>query len=203
MTAIAVPGDIKAIIVPILNFQASICADHKYLYKFAYRKAHGFIFMTAQYTRPEEDHQLIIAVKQGDQRSLGLIYNKYAPALMGIISRIACNKEVAEEILRTTFLKIWDRIGTYDTSKGSLFSWLINTARTEARKVSVAAKNPKDPDHVYDLSLGESLQQTAFDLVYYRGLKCDEVAAALNIPVETVRAMIREAFQNLKTMNEV
>ncbi len=167
--------------------------------------------MTENSTRKDEDQRLAIAVKLRDQRSLSLIYNKYAPALMGFIYRIANDKEIAEEILNTTFLKIWNQIGSFDASKTSLLTWLINIARRTALDECKHAqlKNPMHGEAVYkqagngDESFEENSQKAAFDLVYYRGLSCNEAAATLNIPVESLRTNIRAAIQNLKTVHAV
>ncbi|HMD01281.1 MAG TPA: sigma factor, partial [Ferruginibacter sp.] len=88
--------------------------------------------MSGQIAHNEEDRRLAMAIEKGDQRSLGQIYNKYAPALMGIISRIASSKEQADDILRTTFVQIWEQIRSFDASRSSLFTWLINVARRTA-----------------------------------------------------------------------
>jgi RNA polymerase sigma factor (sigma-70 family) len=169
--------------------------------------------MIANFNRNEEDQRLAIAVKRRDQQSLGLLYDKYAPALMGIISRIVNNHEIAEEVLRTTFLKLWDQIGSFDASKSSFFSWLINLARRTAQDEwkSTQFKNPPPVDTVYkqgsmgdaDRSFEEITQDAAFDLVYYRGLSCDEAAARLNISVESLRTNMRAAIQNLKTLHAI
>ena len=48
------------------------------------------------------------------------MYDHYSGALLGVISRIIKKEELAEEILQDVFLKIWDRIETYDAAKGKL-----------------------------------------------------------------------------------
>ena len=53
-------------------------------------------------------------------------------ALLGVIARIIKKEELAEEVLQDVFLKIWDRIASYDASKGKLFTWMLNIARNQA-----------------------------------------------------------------------
>ena len=52
----------------------------------------------------EEDQRLMLLLKKGNQQTLGLLYDQYAPALLGIIVRITNNRELAEKILHTVFV---------------------------------------------------------------------------------------------------
>ncbi|WP_460879052.1 RNA polymerase sigma factor [Pontibacter rugosus] len=65
----------------------------------------------------ETEQSLVEALKQGKQEVLGLLYDAYAPVMMGVILRIVPDREVAEEVLQETFLAIWSRIEVYDASK--------------------------------------------------------------------------------------
>lgn len=49
--------------------------------------------------RTDGEIGLGVSVKQGNRQSFGLLYDKYAPALYGIIRMIAGNKKLAEKIL--------------------------------------------------------------------------------------------------------
>ncbi len=159
--------------------------------------------------RTDEDQGLAVSMKQGDQQSLGLLYDKYSPALMGIISRIAGNAELAEEILQNSFVRIWNQIGSFNPSETSLFTWMMNMARHSAFEEIKAehSKNPGVSDTVYkgikkmpneDLSYPGAIQKAAFDLIYYKGLNCKEAAASLNISVDDLRINIRAEIKKLK-----
>ena len=67
-----------------------------------------------------------------DRSAFEYLYDHYSGALLGVISRIIKREELAEEILQDVFLKVWDRIGSYDPSKGKLFTWMLNIARNQA-----------------------------------------------------------------------
>ena len=82
--------------------------------------------------RTDNDLRLAVSVKKGNHQSVGLLYDKYASALSGIISRITNNEKLAEEILNITFVKLWNQIGTFNSSNTSLFTWLINITRQTA-----------------------------------------------------------------------
>ena len=79
-----------------------------------------------------DDLRLAVAIKKGDQQSLGLLYDKYAPALSGIISRIVNEEILAEKILNLTFVKAWNDVAAFNSCSSSLFSWLIKIVRQTA-----------------------------------------------------------------------
>jgi DNA-directed RNA polymerase specialized sigma24 family protein len=142
-----------------------------------------------------DDLQLAIAIKQGNQQSLGLLYDKYAPALSGIIIRIINNEKQAEKILNLTFVKIWNEVAAFNSCSSSLFSWLINLARQTAFEElkSEQEQNPQENNLVY-----EAHQKSAFDLVYYKGLTYNEVATVLQVPVAEVKASIKKTMYSMK-----
>ena len=57
------------------------------------------------------------------------LYDKYAPALLGIIHKIVKNNGIEEELLQDVFVKVWKNIERYDATKGTLFTWMLNIAR--------------------------------------------------------------------------
>lgn len=167
--------------------------------------------MTANTGSADEDNQLVIAIKKGDQQAFEVLYGKYAPALMGLISRILNNDKPAGEILQTSFLAIWDQIGSFDAGKSSLLMWLTCIARNAALdKVKLEQlKNPGRCNNVYGHKIEnndqqlfpEPLYKTVFNLVYFKGFSCHEAAALLKIPVEELRKNIRLAIKNMNGVN--
>ena len=55
------------------------------------------------------------------------------PALYLELSRVSLEKRnLQKKFLQDVFLKIWERIDSYDASKGKLFTWMLNIARNQA-----------------------------------------------------------------------
>ncbi len=138
-----------------------------------------------------DDMQLAEAIKQGDQYSLGILYDKYAPALTGIISRITNEKKRTESILHNSFIKFWQQAKQYNPSNSSLFTWLSGIVRKTAWE-EVNTNSGVRP------FADEPLQHTAFDLVYYHGLNYNEAATTLQTTVSVINNSIKSAMSNLK-----
>ncbi len=147
--------------------------------------------MSQNLSRPEDDQQLAIFIEQGNQQSFGVLYDKYASGLLGIISMIVNNNKIAEEVLNITFVNAWNHIVNFNSSNSSLFIWLINLARQTAfdKVKKEEAPNLYYASAVYDekyrgashrISFTGQKQLSAFDLVYYKGRTFEEAAKELN-----------------------
>ncbi|MBL0358724.1 MAG: hypothetical protein IPP72_18490 [Chitinophagaceae bacterium] len=53
--------------------------------------------------RVDVDHGLATTINQGDRQALVVLYNKYAPALPGIIRRVVPTESLAEDIYKQPF----------------------------------------------------------------------------------------------------
>ena len=79
------------------------------------------------------DDSKIIALLQSDPRkAIGEILTKYGDTLYGCVLRITQSKEVAEDIMQVSSVKAWKNAANYDSSKGRLFTWLLNIYRNTA-----------------------------------------------------------------------
>lgn len=90
------------------------------------------------------DEQLVLLLKSKDQRAYLYLYDNYASALFGIIKRIIGDGEEANDVLQESFVKIWRNILQYDTTKGRLFTWMINIARNTAIDYKRSGQSKKD-----------------------------------------------------------
>lgn len=156
---------------------------------------------------------------------LSYLYDHYSGALFGVIVRIVQKEELAEEVLQDVFLKIWDKIESYDAGKGRLFTWMLNIARNQAidklrsREISKSNKT-KDIDslvHIIDnqeqveqridgIGVSEILkalpeeQRFVVDSLYFKGYTQSELAEESGIPLGTVKTRLRSAMQQLRTL---
>ena len=72
---------------------------------------------------------LINRCKEKSREAFSELYDKYCGALMGAIFRITNNRELSEDLLQDTFVRIWRNMETFDSSKGAFFTWAVCIAR--------------------------------------------------------------------------
>jgi RNA polymerase sigma-70 factor (ECF subfamily) len=174
----------------------------------------------------ETEQSLVAALRQGRQEMLGKLYDAYAPVMMGVIARIVQDDEVAEEVLKETFVAIWSRIGIYDASKDRLLTWGLAIARgialeaiktgryaTTADATNKPAETNSQPNKPVTLQNREidkqevcalaPLEKTVLELLYLKGRSCAETAGELNMTVEEVSVVLKKAFTHLKAEKSV
>jgi len=179
--------------------------------------------VTQKITISEEE--LIVLLKQKDQKTFTALYDNYSAALYGVILRIVTTDEVAEDVLQEAFVKIWNNFTSYDATKGRLFTWMINIARNLAidkTRSKDFKNNQKNLDVEKIVSYIDSKRNTTFtpdgigvkeivaklkpdyfnvvDLIYFKGYTHVEAAEALNLPLGTVKTRLRMAVMMLKEM---
>ena len=166
-----------------------------------------FVFMKKDIISVNEDQHLTSAIKKGDLQALGRLYDKYAPALMGIIRRIVYAEHRADEVLQKSFMNVWSNMSAFDAAQKSLFTWLIQIARQaaideikpESLEASGKVLSPvinndnKGPGHA-------AIENVIFELIYLKGLSCTEAAAILELPEAELKMNIRLAIKNLNTL---
>ena len=169
------------------------------------------------------DETIVELLRSRNADGVSLLYDKYSSALYGTILRVVRSKELAEEVLQDTFTKAWRNIESYDTSKGRLYTWLINIARNTAIDAT-RAKNFKqqnqlldnvvntidtqqstslNPDTLDVRRLTESLPpdyKVLVDLIYFQGFTQAEAAEHLSMPLGTVKTRLRAAMSALKQL---
>ncbi len=146
------------------------------------------------------------------------MYANYSPALYGVVSRIVLDQDIADEVLQDAFLKIYQKINSFDAAKGKLFTWMLNLTRNLAidklrsKEMSQRRKSDNVGESVYKLDrestsskedgigvrellnqLDEN-QKQVMELVYFGGFTQAEAAEELNIPLGTVKTRVRSAL---------
>ncbi|MDO8970709.1 MAG: RNA polymerase sigma factor [Saprospiraceae bacterium] len=167
-----------------------------------------------------QDQQLINRLQAQDRAAIGTLYEAYGGALFGVVLRIVQQRELAEQVLQDTFVKAWKNGASYDTTKGRLFTWLLNIARNTAIDATRTAHYQKsrktdsldslvhspggqslNPDQIGVRELVNRLDEkykTLIDMVYFRGYTQEEVAEETGIPLGTVKTRLRYAINELR-----
>jgi RNA polymerase sigma-70 factor, ECF subfamily len=169
------------------------------------------------------EDELVMLVKQRDQSAFAYLYDNYAAALNGVITKLVDDGTLAEDILQESFLKIWNNFGNYDASKGRLFTWMLNITRnltidtlrskgykkqskisSDEKSVSIYADSSYGAESFDALGIKKYLgnlkpeQRVVVDLAYFSGYTQDEIAGELGIPLGTVKTRMRSALIELR-----
>ena len=169
------------------------------------------------------EEALIESLLLRKQQGAEALYSMYSASLMGIISRVITEKEIAEDVLQETLVKIWNSIAQYNATKGRLFTWMVNVARNMAID-KVRSKDFRNhsknqdldnlvnaydeqsnttykPEHLGLKDLVGNLkpdQRKIVDLVYFKGYTHVEVSDELEIPLGTVKTRLRMGIIELR-----
>ncbi len=174
----------------------------------------------AKYTEAE----LVAALCSQDNDAFNYLYDNYSAALMGIVTQIIPDHEIAADVLQDVFVNIWKKISYYDETKGRLFTWMLNVARNAAidRHRSKAYQNSLKNQPLTDTvnnsenqsitpvttdiglkKLISTLKQEHRELIelsYFQGYTHEEISKMLDMPLGTVKTRIRAALLQLRTL---
>jgi RNA polymerase sigma factor (sigma-70 family) len=185
------------------------------------QKALAYIFVTILNTTTS--HTISIELlKAKDKKAFEELYDKYSGALFSIILRIVNNTPVAEDVLQDSFLKIWRNIENFDSSKSTIFTWMLNICKNTA--IDTLRRNNSRPSiqtdvesvHIQELKATQTNvdligvknslkylsteQSQAIQAVYFSGYTHEEAAQQLNIPLGTLKTRVRNGIATLKAI---
>lgn len=162
-------------------------------------------------------------MKARDEQAFATLYHNYSNAFISIVKQIVRDDtELAKDILQDAMVKIWYHIESYDATKGTLFTWMMNICRNvaidrtrskdfknQSRNQSLdATPEPGNSRSVQPmpevigvrkmLEVLEPNHREVVDVVYMLGYSHAEAAELLNIPVGTVKTRLRNAIIELR-----
>ncbi|WP_276480528.1 RNA polymerase sigma factor [Paraflavitalea pollutisoli] len=169
------------------------------------------------------EQELVSLLRNRDNKAFGYLYDHYSGALFGIILQILNDSELASDVLQDVFVNIWRKIDSYDSTKGRLFTWMLNIARN-ASIDTIRSKNYQNEkkNQTMDcqgdgaqvalitqvnvdnigfrklLNLLREDQRSLIELAYFKGYTHEEIADMENIPLGTVKTRIRSALIQLR-----
>ncbi|MFM2325863.1 MAG: hypothetical protein RIR31_65 [Bacteroidota bacterium] len=170
------------------------------------------------------EEELVQELQNRNQQAFSYLYDNYAAALNGVIFRLVEDKELAEDILQEAFVKIWNNFSSYDSTKGRLFTWMLNLTKNltidtlRSKGYKKQSKISGDENAVSNLSdntgaekfdaLGirkqlsnlKPAQRNIIDMAYFNGYTQDEISKEMGIPLGTVKTRMRSAILELRKM---
>ena len=108
---------------------------------------------------PQSDHELMLAVRDGDLDCMGELFERHHGPLFGYLSKLTGNRTAAEDISQVVFHRMLKYRHTY-RDQGSFTAWMYHLARRCAsdhfRKSAPApiSVDPSELEHHADESRG-------------------------------------------------
>lgn len=89
--------------------------------------------MTRDFASPPDDTAaLLAACASGDRAALRALFDAEAPRLTGIAERILRSRDLAEDAVQETFVRIWRSAGQFDPARGPARGWIVVILRNAA-----------------------------------------------------------------------
>ena len=167
----------------------------------------------------------IIRLARGNPALFGELYDRHASALYRYAARRA-GEFAADDVIAETFLVAWERLDSYDLNHDDARPWLFGIAtnllrrhhRTEARLLKTAAKSAlrnsvaDETDRVaartdalaatghiaMALKSMPAIDRDTLLLYAWGELTYEGIAAAMDVPVGTVRSRLNRARRTLR-----
>lgn len=147
------------------------------------------------------------------------IYRDYYHKIRGYIQSKVSDSELAEDLCADVFVKVYEKLDTYDESVASLSTWIFTIARnrltdhyrtrrvmpevpeTYAAPISLEDDvcNASELETLADAL--ESLDERERDIVvfrYYSGMTLKEIAQKMNISYAYVKVLHNKALSELR-----
>jgi RNA polymerase sigma-70 factor, ECF subfamily len=182
------------------------------------------------HARPHQavpDTTLAARVARGDVGAFAVLYERYARVVLAMAAHTVGRTD-AEEVVQDVFLRLWNRAGQFDPTRGSFAAWFMTIARHRVvdelqrrRRGPVAAEAVDEllsdnesvelvdegsmTDRRFVLDAVRELpeeQRQVLVLAYFGGMSQSEIAAHLDLPLGTVKTRIRLGLQKLRASLE-
>lgn len=167
----------------------------------------------------ETETQIIVRAKQGDIGAFEELIMRYRSQVSDLVFRMYGDENLAEDAAQTAFIQAWRNLPRFEV-RSSFRSWIFRIALNAAVDFLRRQKHQVDIDAVLDLSLEENLEEKIAEreirmeiqqavaelpdasrsvliLKEYQGLKYQEIAEALDIPMGTVMSRLSYARKAL------
>jgi RNA polymerase sigma-70 factor (ECF subfamily) len=170
------------------------------------------------------DSELFARIVRRDREAFAAFYDRWAPVLFPVCTRILADDAEAEDVLQAVFVQVWKDAGRYDPNRESLKTWIFSIARSRAldrrRRRNAAGSHDAASDPLpgpwaaTDTAGGSLLRQDAIrqmgrlsvkeravlEFAYFEGLTAGEIAARFGEPPGTVKGRARASLAKLHAL---
>lgn len=166
------------------------------------------------------EQHIVELLRERNEKAISLLYDHYGDTLFGVAYKVVRDTELAQDILQESFVKIWRKSDTYDSSKAKLFTWLFRITRNTAID-KLRSSNTKmekeiqmDVSDVYNLGIEsikpefldvrenlekiEQKYQIVLDALFFQGMTQQEASDELEIPLGTIKSRLKIGLRELR-----
>ncbi|HEX4231531.1 MAG TPA: sigma-70 family RNA polymerase sigma factor [Bryobacteraceae bacterium] len=175
----------------------------------------------------QDDSDLIERLKRREPQAMADVYDRFGKLAFSVILAIVKDDEIAQDLLREAFVKVWNRVHGFNRGRGSLGTWILAIARnraidylrstrSEPSQNNSTAEILEEPRFFADLEpeyhnteriltirealssrLNES-QRHILELAYFEGLSLSEMTARIQAPPGAIKTEVRTALRLLR-----
>ena len=167
---------------------------------------------------------LLVETATGRERAIARLYELMGGRLLSVAHRIVGRRDLAEDVLQESFLRIWRSAHQYDPAKGPAYAWLVSIVRNRA--LSAKARMARDegsrseidgdrvsfdgPDAADQVVRSEEARRVnacllnlplnhrrSVALVYFEGLTHRELAERLGVQLGTAKSWVRRGLAKM------
>lgn len=166
------------------------------------------------------DESLIARVARGDSAALEIVYDRYAPRVLGLLMQIIGERDAAEELLQQVFWQVWQKAGTFESQHRSFTSWLFMIVRNLSRAANVQRSpahqgvlNSIDQESILDADLKSGQlrnalrnlphqQRQVIELAFFQGMTRQQIASSTGETLETISSLAQLGMRKLQEVLE-
>ncbi len=177
---------------------------------------------SAELRTPDRDGAALVKrIAGGDESAFATLYDTTCGLIYGLLLRILDNAAAAEQVLADVYKEVWEQAATYNDKREEPLTWLITMARHRAivrlradsqdqeRLTKLAERavttNPKTNSNTSEqqrivrsaLTALPSVQQQIIEQAYFYGLRQNEIAARLDLSLQSVRTGMQAGMTRL------
>ncbi|UOY07476.1 RNA polymerase sigma factor [Muricauda sp. SCSIO 64092] len=166
------------------------------------------------------EKHIVELLQERNEKAISLLYDNYADTLYGVAYKVVKDEDLAQDVVQESFVKIWKKSDSYDSTKAKLFTWLFRITRNTAidKLRSINTKSDKeiqmDVSDVYNLgeqsirpefidvkkNLGrlEPKYRIVLEALFFEGMTQQEASDELDIPLGTIKSRLKIGLREMR-----
>lgn len=171
------------------------------------------------------DGDLLVQTARGDTAAFEELYDRYSARVYGLVKRIVRDPTLSQDAMQVVMTELWKTAARFDPERGAAASWILTLAHRRAIDVvrreqssrdriqkagrtqverpadTIAEGVVMDDEHAEVRAALEhltDLQREAIQMAWFDGYTYREVAAALDVPLGTVKTRMRDGMIRLR-----